>query len=89
MLFGYDWQKRPVPITLSRKHILDDISFINVIVVSGDEILDIYYDDFTHQKVDCGPTRIRDFYDGSYIVWPADITRWLERKSSYDFKFWN
>ena len=89
MLFGYDWQGRPIPIILSRNHILDDIRFINVIVVSGDEILDIYYDDFTHQKVDCGPTRIRDFYDGSYVVEPVDIPKWLERKSSYDYKFWN
>lgn len=89
MLFGYDWDDREIPITLRDGYTLEDIRFIDVIVLSGDEVIDIYYNDYAHQKIDCGPTRIRDFYDGGYIVWPADITKWLERKSSYDYKFWN
>ncbi len=87
MLFGYDWDNRRVPITLEGRHSLEDIRFINVIVVSGDEIIDIYYNDYTHQKTDCGPTRIRDFYDGNYTVESYEIPKWLERKSSYDYKF--
>ena len=89
MLFGYDYDDKKIYITLQDGHSLDDIRCIGVIVLTGDEIIEIHYNDYTCQRVDCGTGRIRDYYDGSYIVEPADISKWLERKSSYDYKFWN
>ena len=89
MLFGYDYDNKKVPIYLKDGYTMDDIRFIGVIVLTGDEIIEIHYNDYTCQRVDCGTGRIRAYYDGSYIVEPADIPKWLERKSSYDFKFWN
>ena len=90
MLFGYDWDDKKIPITLKDGYNLDDIRFSGVTVLSGDEVLDIHYNDYECQRIDCGQgRRIRDYYDGSYVVEPADIPKWLERKSSYDYKFWN
>lgn len=89
MLFGYDYDNKKVPICLKKGYTLDDIRLIGVTVITGDEIIDIHYNDYECQRVDCGIGRICDYYDGSYVVEPADIPKWLERKSSYDFKFWN
>lgn len=89
MLFGYDYDNKKVYITLKNGHDMDDIRFIAVTILSGDEVLHICYNDYDYQHIDCGTNRIRDYYDGSYIVEPADIPKWLERKSSYDCELWN
>ena len=88
MLFGYDYDDKKIPICLKDGYTMDDIRFIGVIVLTGDEIIEIHYNDHTCQLVDCGTNRICDYYDNSYVVEPADIPKWLERKSSYDYKFW-
>lgn len=90
MLFGYGYDDKKVYITLKNGHSFDDIRFIAVTILSGDEVLDIHFNnDYDYQHVDCGTGRIHNYYDGSYIVDPEDIPKWLERKSSYDCKFWN
>lgn len=88
-MFGYDYDDKKVYITLNNGHTIDDIRFIIVTILSGDEVLDIHYNDYEYQHVDCGTNRIRDYYDGSYIVESTDIPKWLERKSSYDCELWN
>lgn len=85
MLFGYDYDNKKIPITLKDGYTMDDIRFIGVTVITGDEIIDIHYNDYECQRVDCGVGRIRDYYDNSYVIEPADIPKWLERKSSYDY----
>lgn len=55
---------------------------IQVLVVSGDEILTIRKTDGTVVVVDAGKGRIINFFDGEYTV--ADIEKWMQRETAYD-----
>lgn len=81
----FNYRGKETTISLSQGY--DDINFIYVIIVSGDEILKVHYNDYTSQSFDGGlGDRTIDFYDYSYVVYPADIFTWLRRSGSYDYK---
>lgn len=75
-----------------------EITHIEVTVVSGDEILDVYFHNKDGQLEDCifdNGGRIWNFFDGFYEVMPEDIDKWNQRHDSYDGllmfeeEFWN
>ena len=61
------------------KHKEEDISMIDVTVISGDEIITIYWDDNTQLDFDTGDeSRVIGFYDGQYTIKDKEkIHKWL------------
>lgn len=62
----------PTKVNIGDKEIL----FINVILISGDEIIRVYYKDRTTETYDSGRMRFHNLYDYSYILLPEDIEEW-------------
>ena len=60
---------------------------INVLILSGDEIVTINYEDGTFEEIDsCNDGRLIDYYDGQYMVPKHLLQQWiaLEELSSND-----
>lgn len=55
-----------------------EIDYITVQVLSGDEVLYIYFKDGTHRKIDSSDTRERDYFDGEYDVCSDQLIKWIE-----------
>ena len=70
----------------------NNIHHIEVLVISGDELIRIYYNDGSHSKTydvsnyNFDPRSV-NFYDGRYDVYPKDITLWMTRNTSYEVLF--
>lgn len=69
------------------------INNIHVVILSGDEIITINYDDGTYEEIDaCNIGRIMSYYDGQYTVPKHLLQQWieLEELSTYDrqYKFY-
>ena len=52
-----------------------EILFINVILISGDEIIRVYYKDQTTETYDSGRMRFHNLYDYSYILLPEVLEK--------------
>lgn len=68
----YNYNNEPTEVDTGDKEIL----FINVILISGDEIIRVYYKDQTTETYDSGRMRFHNLYDYSYILLPEDIEEW-------------
>lgn len=71
-LYIYNSESVPTKVNIRDKEIL----FINVILISGDEIIRVYYKDQTTETYDSGRMRFHNLYDYSYILLPEDIEEW-------------
>lgn len=63
------------------------ITNIHVLILSGDEVITINYEDGTFEKVDsCDIGRLIPYYDGQYTVSKQLLQQWiaLEELSSYE-----
>lgn len=74
---------------------LKDIAVIEIKVVSGDEIAQVVYKDYTIEESDSSNIRFIDYYDGSYTVYNVktgvnllEDPKFKDRKTSYDFYHW-
>ena len=78
MIKAYDFANRPVEIELFNKK----IKAIYVAVISGDEVIQIIYEDDSCQTCDSSlGTRIQDALDGIYQVkGEKDIQKWINFK---------
>lgn len=81
-IFAMDWE--------SKKHEIDvdveDVTSVDVTVVSGDEILSIVTKSGIQHTYDAGVgRRIMNFYDGEYTVTEKKLGEWMGRKSSYEW----
>lgn len=72
---------------------IDDLMFLMVTVISGDEIIDVYrededwWDPYLDQHIDINASdRTRDFFDAIYTVKPEDLQKWNDRTDSYFYK---
>lgn len=69
---------------------IEDVNFIIVTVISGDEILSIFTKDDKTINIDSamlsGNFRFMDLYDYQYIVPTSDLAEWNERKNVYDWE---
>lgn len=68
---------------------LEDVEYVYVTVISGDELLEIHINDRNIIHIDsadiAGNHRIINFYDGSYIVNASHLEEWNSRTSTYQY----
>ena len=72
---------------------LDTIEYVDVIVLSGDEVITVHFKDgSTEEEFDAAVFannfRVFDFYDRSYTV-KQHLVEWNSRKTSYDSWSWD
>lgn len=89
-MFLLNYENRKIDIDFNFK--LEDVAVATIIVISGDEILDITMEDgkFYSFDSDVDNFRMMDFFDGCYNIivdkkWVVDSDRWNQRTSAYDF----
>lgn len=70
----FDYQDNPVEIELRNVKIVA----ISVTIFSGDETVDIYYEDGRVECFDSSECRHTDFFDGNYVVLGDKINEWLK-----------
>lgn len=68
---------------------LSQISRIEILVLTGDEIATIHYKDGTEKEYDSSKGRLRDFYDGHIVIYDEAIEldrleEFQKRRTSYD-----
>ena len=82
----YDYDNKPHEVELKD----DAIKYIMVTVISGDEVIEVYYKDGSCEKFDSSNNRQIDYFDGVYLVSEEDIKKWLNfefsgiRTNSYE-----
>ena len=69
----YDYSDNAVKIEVSDKK----IACINVLVLSGDEVISVVFEDGTMENFDASTARCMNFYDGFYTVTGENIQKWL------------
>lgn len=74
IIYDYDNRKREVNLPNKR------ITMLDVVILSGDEVVTVYFEDDTNITADSSYSRIHDFYDGGYIVRGEQIEEWLKYK---------
>lgn len=73
---------------------LEDIARIVIDVKAGDEVMTVYYKDYTDREFDSSDCRRFDFNDGHYILYDfrtpydslLDVPEFINRKDSYWFR---
>lgn len=68
----YDYANRETEINTK-----EDIEKIEVIVISGDEIIKIFFLDGTFEKFDSSKSRIINYFDGEYTIETEKIDKWI------------
>lgn len=83
----YDFSDNPTEITLKN---FDNISFILLTIISGDETLLVKYKDGAENRFDAATNRVNDFNDGSYFIYEStlggnliDDDKWNNLSNSY------
>lgn len=75
----YDYANRAVEVDTQGK----EIDHINVTVLSGDEVVNIYFSDGTKIYKDSSDCRTLSFFDGQYEIDKENVEKWD------NFKFGN
>lgn len=70
----YDYNNQPKEIDTGNK----EIDIINVTVISGDEVITIYYTDGTSESFDSSEDRRINYFDDSYIIFQKDLSKWIK-----------
>ena len=71
---------------------LEDISRIDICVLSGDEVATVYYKDYDRETFDPSDDRCVDFFDAHYELYvDGRVNRledlaWVNRTGSYDYE---
>ncbi len=74
----YDYDNRP-RLVEDVNHDKKDIKAISVTILSGDEIVTLYWNDGSYIEYDESDTRLLDCYDGGYVILTEEgINRWLD-----------
>lgn len=64
---------------------IENIDYIEVEVLTGDEVITVWYKDGTYKDLDSSQCRLKDYYDGEYEVPSEQIEKWSNMPgSSYD-----
>ena len=74
----YNWRNETNLVCLQAEN-FDEIDFINVIILSGDEALQVIYKNRNVESFDPEATnRTIDYYDGQYIIYGHEIEKWID-----------
>ena len=71
-IFDYDGNTR----TIEFKSV--GIIAISVTILSGDETIDVYYEDGTVEHFDSCDTRTENYFDGNYVVMGEKLKKWYK-----------
>ena len=71
-IFDYDDNTR----TIEFKSV--GIIAISVTILSGDETIDVYYEDGTVEHFDSCDTRTVNYFDGNYVVMGEKLKKWYK-----------
>ena len=71
-IFDYDDNTR----TIEFKSV--GIIAISVTILSGDETIDVYYEDGTVEHFDSCDTRTENYFDGNYVVMGEKLKKWYK-----------
>lgn len=71
----YDYNN--VSTTINLDCSLEDIEYINVLVLSGDEVIDVKLKDRII-SYDSSNSRLQAFFDGNYILMGKRIKEWID-----------
>ena len=88
LLFAYDYQGNKLEFTVD-----EEFDFLNVTVVSGDEIVEVCKNGGPGEPPTCitccdsSSDRLQDFYDAAYCVPRDEVDNWLKRVGSYDMRW--
>lgn len=64
---------------------IENIDYIHVLILSGDEVITVWYKDGECKELDSSQWRLADYYDGEYDVPSEQIEKWSNMPgSSYD-----
>lgn len=70
---------------------IEDVNYIYVTLLSGDELLDIHLNNgevvFFDSADLANNRRFINYYDGAYSVDQEHLEKWNQRKSSYEFSY--
>ena len=78
----YDYKDRAIEIdTKGRK-----VASISVCVLSGDERIDIMYEDGSFGMIDCSSDRFINYHDGDYELSGDKLLEWMEYTPAKDEK---
>lgn len=72
----YDYANKAVEVDTQGK----EIDHIHVTVLSGDEIVTVYFQDGTKIRKDSSNCRVQSFYDGEYDVDKENLKKWQNFK---------
>lgn len=77
-----DYKDERIPVYIGD---IENIDYIQVDVLSGDEVITVWYKDGTYDDWDSSVYRGTDYYDGDYKVPSEQIEKWSSMPgSSYD-----
>lgn len=84
-IMDYDNRKRNITIKN-----FEDVVRIQIEVISGDEILNILYKDYSTESYDSSNCRMVNYNDDIYTIYDITknidyISNWKKRKSSYNY----
>ena len=69
----------------------DEVKRIDIQVISGDEVADVYFGNAVH-RIDVSELnkipRLYDYFDMGYSIDGNQISEWNRRKDTYDWPLW-
>lgn len=74
----YDYDNKFSEVDTNNK----EIDRIHVTILSGDELVTVYFSDGTKISADSSDCRIHSFYDGEYDVEKSKVNDWINFKFS-------
>ena len=83
-----DYSATPKSIVINN---FKDVVKINVRVVSGDEILEVLFNDYRIEHYDSYTDRCEDYPDSYYCIYDTtkkinNLRKWSKRSNSYDYE---
>lgn len=73
----YDYQNKPTKIDTGKR----PIDYIEVSVISGDEVVEVHYTNGLSKRFDSSDTRWCGFLDAEYRVTSKNLKDWIKKES--------
>lgn len=73
----YDYQNKPTKVDTGKR----PIDYIEVSVISGDEVIEVHYTKGKNKTFDSSDTRWMGFLDAEYRVTSKNLEDWIKKES--------